>query len=95
MAQDVNLAYQLSGPYAQALIAAVNSEVLLASGEISAMENFNYLTASSGILTTMGQLVGFLWPLVPSGLVSNGRYFTFYSALSGYVNPHFVTYSAT
>ena len=93
MAQDVNLAYQLSGPYAQALIAAVNSEVLLASGEISAMENFNYLTASSGILTTMGQLVGFLWPLVPSGLVSNGRYFTFYSALSGYVNPHFVTYS--
>jgi hypothetical protein len=94
MAQDINLAYQLSGSYAQALIAAVNREVLLASGEISAMENFNYLTAPSGILTTMGQLVGFLWPLVPSGLaISGGHYFTMYSALSGYVNPHFVAYS--
>jgi hypothetical protein len=58
------------------------------------MENFNYLTAPSGILTTMGQLVGFLWPLVPSGLaISGGHYFTMYSALSGYVNPHFVAYS--
>ena len=93
MAQNKFLAAQLSGPYAQALIAAVENEVLLASSEISYMYGMNLSNFVPQLLTTAGELVGWLWPLVPSGLAASGNFFTFYSAASGYVNPHFVTYS--
>jgi len=94
MAQNQFLAAQLSGPYAQALMAAVEKEILLASPEINYMYSMNINNYVSQLLTTAGELVGWLWPLVPSGLaVSGGHLFTFYSAASGYVNPHFVTYS--
>ena len=94
MAQNQYLTAQLSGPYAQALMAAVETEVLLASTEISYMYGMNLSNFVPQLLTTAGEIVGWLWPLVPSGLaVSGGHLFTFYSAASGYVNPHFVTYS--
>lgn len=94
MALNQYLSPQLSGPYAQALINAVTTEVQLATPELVYMYGMNINNYVDQILTTAGELVGWLWPLVPSGLaVSGGRYFTFYSAASGYVNPHFVTYS--
>jgi hypothetical protein len=91
MTNNPYLASQLSGPYAQALINAVQNEVVLASGEISYMYGFYYATVVSNILTTMGELVGFLWPVVPSGLIGGNQLFTFYTS-SG-TNPHFVAYS--
>ena len=97
MALNTYLPPQLSGPYAQALANAVLNEVLLASGEISYMYNFSIANFAanndSANLTTAGQLVGYTWPMVPPSLIGGSGLFTFYSAQSGYVNPHFVAYS--
>lgn len=92
MAENSYLASPLSGPYAQALINAVQNEITLASGEISYMYDLSITNSLgiSGILQTIGRLVGYLWPVVPQTLIGGVHLFTF-CTYSG--APHFVTYS--
>jgi hypothetical protein len=92
MAQNQYLASQLSGPYAQALINAIENEITLASGEISYMYNLsiNNSLGVSGTLGTIGELVGYLWPVVPAPLVGGSGLFTFCTVSQA---PSFITYS--
>ena len=102
MAQNPYLASQLSGPYAQALINAVQNEIVLASGEMSFMYGMNIITASGGtgtqlpgypVLATIGDIIGYTWPVVPFTLIQNSGMFTFTSDPTGIYTPVFVTYS--
>ena len=102
MAQNPYLASQLSGPYAQALINAVQNEIVLASGEMSFMYGMNIITASGGtgtqlpgypVLATIGDIIGYTWPVVPFTLIQNSGMFTFTSDPTGIYAPVFVTYS--
>ena len=79
MAENSYLASPLSGPYAQALINAVQNEITLASGEISYMYDLSITNSLgiSGILQTIGRLVGYLWPVVPQTLIGGVHLFTF------------------
>jgi hypothetical protein len=99
------LASQLSGPYAQALINAVQQEVVLASGEINYLYKLSVKTSTSGfnniapnypLLSTIGQLVGYFWPVVPYTLLSTSGVFTFctcgQTTGSGTFNPVFNAY---
>ena len=102
MAQNPYLASQLSGPYAQALINAVQNEVILASGEMNYLYNLSIASASGGYnpalpnyptLATIGDLIGYIWPVVPYTLIQSSGVFTFTSDLAGTYSPVFVASS--
>ena len=84
------LAKQLSGPYAQGLANTVLAEFTLASGEVQYMHDLSIATAVSGVLSQLGLLVGYPWPIVPAGL-GNANIFAFSTIASSVYAPTYST----
>lgn len=71
---DTDLAFQFSGPYAQALIAAVQQEIDVRNPDIAYLYNLAIDDANETELATIGGIIGYPWPTAPIGTFNNNNF---------------------
>lgn len=71
---DKDLAFQFSGPYAQALISAVQQEIAVRDPDIAYLFSLSIASAGPIELATIGGIIGYPWPTAPTGTFDQNNF---------------------
>jgi len=71
---DKDLAFQFSGPYAQALVTAVQQEIDVRSPSIAYLFGLSIASAGPTELATIGGIIGYPWPTAPTGTFDDNNF---------------------
>lgn len=71
---DPNLAYQFNGPYVQALMAAIQSEIDETAYIIEYLNELSIESADATELATIGDLIGYPWPAAPANTFNDNNF---------------------
>ncbi len=71
---DQDLAFQFSGPYSQALVAAVQQEIDIRTPDIAYLLGLSIASAGATELATIGGIIGYPWPTAPAGTFDSNNF---------------------
>lgn len=71
---DANLAYQFSDPISQDTMQSVQTEIDLRDPAILYLAQLSIATAGATELATIGGIIGYPWPLAPTGTFDNNNF---------------------
>lgn len=71
---DPNLAFQFSGPYVQALVSAIQTEIDKRNFIILYFEALTIQNANADQLANLGYIVGYPWPNGPTGIFNDNNF---------------------